>query len=85
MQEKHLNELAARVKGVLESPLETEAKIAAETTNLPKGARTPTANEISEMRKFQREYYDQHPKASAREVRRALKRKFNIHVLPNSL
>ncbi len=54
-----------------------------ETTNLPEGHRTPTAEEVHKMREFAREYRKKKPKAKPREVARAVKSKFNIITLPN--
>lgn len=55
-----------------------------ETTNLPKGMRTPTPDELSAMEKFAKEYKRQSPKASRREIRRAIIKKFNAKILPNT-
>lgn len=62
----------------------TALKIKEETTNLPEGMRTPTPEELKAADKFGEEYRKAHPKASMREVRRAVQRKFNIQILPNT-
>lgn len=53
------------------------------TTKLPEEMRTPTSQELSDMNNFMIEYKKQSPNASKREIRRAVQKKFNVHLLPN--
>lgn len=56
-----------------------------ETTNLPENMRTPTVDELTNMELYSREYRKKKPNASNREVKRAIQRKFNIQLLPDTI
>ncbi len=63
---------------------QVEERLKVKTTNLPEGMRTPTSQEIENMEVFRKEYKTKNPKASTREIRRAIQRKFNVQILPNT-
>lgn len=90
MQTQHLESIASHAfedklsaKEHIERAFKTAEIIATETFNLPDGARTPFATEIAAMEIFGRNYIKQSPNASKRQVRNAIKKAFNIHILPN--
>ncbi len=62
-----------------------ESTIRRQTTNLPEGMRTPTDSEITLMQDFASEYKKRNKKASRREVRRTIIRKFNVQILPDTI
>jgi hypothetical protein len=94
MQERHLNELvsasfAAALLGPkkAESPKKVKAdmevladKNKADLPNLPLSERTPTSDELVEMRQYAVDYKKNNKKASKREVRKAVQEKFNIRI-----
>jgi len=89
MQEQHQNWIQSGQlfkKALMDNPdFQPEAdKIKKETKNLPKDMRTPTPQEIKDMALFAEKYKRQHPKASERNCRRAMQRKFNVTILPNT-
>lgn len=91
MQKSHLNNLVSQVfdketsvEKRMEEAFKTAKAISEETTNLPQGMRAPTVSEIMSIEQFGRNYIRQSPKASKRQVRNAIKKAFNIHVLPNT-
>lgn len=62
-----------------------QGKIEIQTSNLPKGMRTPTDKELGDMEEYGRWYKQANPKTSARNMRRAICRKFNLSILPDTL
>ena len=54
-----------------------------ESTDVPEGYRTPTAEEFLAMKNFQKEFMKRHPKASERQIRRAIVRKFDLKIIKN--
>ena len=90
MQERNLTEL---LTGAFKNPSEAlktvkpkmEALSAKNTKDLeqkvlPNYLRTPTADELVEMRQFAIDYKKLHKQASKREIRKATQAKFNIQI-----
>ena len=56
-------------------------KIAETNTNaFPPGIRTPTADELEQMRLYMLQYKKDNPKASKREIRKATQAHFNVQI-----
>lgn len=67
-------------------PISASNNLAAENEaqlkhKLPENARVPTGDEIREFKSWEIKYRTDNPKASEREVRRAVQRQFNIVVI----
>lgn len=95
MQDRHLTEILSKQLGIKHSQDEADIfsssyfegeaiSVASQTANLPAGARTPTAKELQDMQQYAKDYRMSKPKASAREVKRAVQRKFSVQILPNT-
>ncbi len=90
MQERHMDAIASKAFGKRFSEqfpngIPDADIIKRQTTNLPAGTRTPSDEEIKEMQDFAISYKAKNKKASKREVRRAITRKFNVQILPNTI
>lgn len=80
MQERHMN----LIDDDSLSSGEKATRIRQETTNIPSDMRTPTEKEIEAIHRFRKDFVGSHPKASDRQIRRAIMKKFNITLLPNT-
>lgn len=77
MQQQRLNELVENKN--IDFPAFTD-KVKKETKR-PVGARTPSENELKKIQAYAKEYKAKKPKASNREIRRAVEKKFNAKVV----
>jgi ribosomal protein L16 Arg81 hydroxylase len=87
MQAKHLEAVSATIdeprikpKKVKSQMKQLAATIKKDLPELPDPLRTPTSAELTQMRSYGMEYKKNNKKASNREIRRAIQKRFNIKI-----